>query len=102
MPGSSGEGCDRVRDEPPLQRIEPGSRKSGEDVAGEEVTLFQVGVAAEDKRPHPHVHIAIELCQDLIGIADDGAATAAPREPDPAPEMRLQVEVLALGAELIL
>src|SRR4051794_18620774 len=102
MPGSRGEGRDGIRYEPALQLIEPGSRKPGKDVPGKEITLVEVGVAAQDKRAHSHVHVAMELREHLIGISDDGAAAATAGETDPAPEMRFEIEILALGSELIL
>ena len=69
---------------------------------GKEITLIQMRVAAEDEGAHAHVHVAVQFGKDLSGIADDGAGAAATREADAAPEMRLEVEIGALGTEFVL
>jgi hypothetical protein len=54
-------------------------------VFGEQIALIEVRIAAEDEGADAHVHVAIEFGEDLIGIADDGAAAARAGEADTAP-----------------
>ena len=69
----------------------------------EQLAFRRVRVAAENKRPHSHVQVAVQLCQHLFGIADDGAAAAAAREADAGPDVRFDEEIgVGAGAEFVL
>lgn len=85
-----------------LEFVQAGGGKFGEDVPGEEVTFFEVGVAAEDEGANAEVHVAIEFGKDLVGVADDGTGAAAAGETDAGPEVGFEVEVGGLGAEFVL
>src|SRR5580692_8517603 len=74
--GCGSEGRGRVFHEAALQLIQAAGWQPGQDMPGEKVALVEMGIAAEDKGTDAHVHIAVELGEDLIGVARDGAAAA--------------------------
>lgn len=77
--------------------------KVGQHMAGEQVGFGGVRVAGQDESVHAEVRVGADLGQHLIGIADDGRASARARAADAGPQVRFGVAVV-IGdvAELVL
>ena len=60
----------------------------------EQVRLRRVGVARQDERLDAHVLIAVQLGEDLIGVADDRGAAARAGAADAGPEIVLDIAVV--------
>lgn len=85
-----------------LEFVQAARRQLGQHMLGEEIALVEMRVAAEDEGSNAQVHVAVEFGEHLTRIADDGTGAAASGEANTAPEMRFDVEIGALGAELVL
>src|SRR6056297_798336 len=59
-------------------------------------------VATEDERADSHVDVPVQFREYLIGIADDGAAATAAGQPDAAPQMIFEIQILALPTQGVL
>jgi hypothetical protein len=56
-----------------------------------------VGVAGQDEGVDADVAVGLELCDHLVGVADDGGAGAAAGLADPGPQVVLGVALVVGG-----
>src|SRR3954464_10105141 len=72
-----------------------------EDVPGEQLALLLVRITRQDERADAHGDVAVELLDDLVGVADQRGAAAGAGAADAGPEVRLdEAFVVGLVAHL--
>ena len=69
-----------------LRRVE-----TRQDIPGKKLALIDVRIARENKSPHSHVNVSLQLLVNLVGISHNCTSTTGTRSPNARPDMVLNV-----------